>query len=93
MTVTLRSRQRPDSGAPELGRSARRIREEFSALTESSRRDDGAKPDGATVEGQTSRLGKRIKVGTWNVRIMDAGKIDILESEMNRINDLDRKEK
>ena len=85
MTATLRSRQRPDSGAPKLGRSARRIGEESSTLTESSRRDDGAKPDGATVESQTSRLGKQFRIGTWNVRTMHAGKVDILESEMERL--------
>ena len=74
MTVTLRSRQRPDSGTPELGRLVRCIGEESSALTESSRRDDGRKPDGATVEGQTSRLSKRLRVGTWNVRTIDSCK-------------------
>ena len=86
MTVTLRSRQRPDSGTPELGRLDTRIGKESSTLTESSRRDDGGKPDGATVESQTSRLGKQIRIGTWNVRTMNAGKIEILESEMKRLN-------
>ena len=85
MTVTLRSRQRPDSGAPKLGRSRRRIGEESSTLTESSRCDDGGKPDGATVESQTSRLGKQFRIGTWNVRTMHAGKVDILEREMERL--------
>ena len=85
MTVTLRSRQRPDSGAPKLGRSVRRIGEESGTLTESSRRDDCAKPDGATVEGQNSRLGKNLRLGTWNVRIIDSGKIDVLENEMERM--------
>ena len=85
MTVTLRSRQRPDSGAPKLGRSVRRIGEESSTLTESSRRDDGRKPDGATVESQISRLGKRLRISTWNVRTMYAGKIDMLENEMCRL--------
>ena len=85
MTVNLRSRQRPDSGAPKLGRSVTRIGEESSTLTESSRRDDGAKPDGATVEGQTSRLGKRLRLGTWNVRTIDSGKIDVIENEMERM--------
>ena len=77
MTVTLRSRQRPDSGAPKLGRSVRRIGEESGTLTESSRSDDGTKPDGTTMEGQTSRLGKLFRIGTWNVRTMHAGKIYI----------------
>ena len=88
MTANLRSRQRPDSEAPKLSRSARRIGEESSTLTESSRRDEGGKPDGATVESQTtsSRLGKTLKISTWNVRTMHAGKIDMLESEMNRLN-------
>ena len=85
MTVTLRSRQRPDNGAPKLGRSVRRIGEESGTLTESSRCDDGQKPDGATKEGQNSRLGKKLKVGTWNVRTIDSCKVDILESEMERM--------
>ena len=85
MTVTLRSRQRPDGGTPESGRSDRRIGEESNGLTESSRRDDGRKPDGATLEGQISRLSKRLKLGTWNVRTMDLGKVNILENEMERL--------
>ena len=86
MTAKLRSRQRPDSGAPKLGRSVRRIKEETGTLTESSRRDDGEKPDGATVQSQTSRLGNtQFRLGTWNVRAMHAGKIDILENEMERM--------
>ena len=54
-------------------------------LTESSRHDDGTKPDGSAVEGQASRLGKQFRIGTWNVRTMHAGKIDILEKEMERL--------
>ena len=51
-------------------------------MTESSRCGDGRKSDGATVESQTSRLGKQLRIGTWNIRTMHAGKIDILEREM-----------
>ncbi|KAK3800733.1 hypothetical protein RRG08_003138 [Elysia crispata] len=85
MTVDLRSRQRSDDGTPESGRLNRRIGEELSTMTSTNKRDDGEKPDGVTVENHGTRLGKKLKVGTWNVRTLDAGKVEIIENEMERI--------
>ncbi|KAK3773190.1 hypothetical protein RRG08_022944 [Elysia crispata] len=55
MTVDLRSRQRSDNGTP------RRIGEELSTMTNTSKRDDGEKPDGVTVKNHGTRLGKKLK--------------------------------
>ncbi|KAK3789537.1 hypothetical protein RRG08_004607 [Elysia crispata] len=85
LTVDLRSRQRSDDGTPESGRLNRRIGEELSTTTSTNKRDDGEKPDGVTVENHGTRLGKKLKVGTWNVRTLDAGKVEIIENEMERI--------
>ena len=43
MTVDLRSRQRSYDGTPESGRLKRRIGEELSTMTKTSKRDDGEK--------------------------------------------------
>ena len=85
LTVDLRSRQSSDDGTPESGRLNRRIGEELSATISTNKRDDGEKPDGVTVENHGTRLGKKLKVGTWNVRTLDAGKVEIIENEMERI--------
>ena len=37
------------------------------------------------MKGQTSRLSKRLKLGSWNVRTIDSCKINVLESEMERL--------
>ena len=84
LTVDLRSRQRSDDGTPESLRLNRRIGEELSTTTSTNKRDDGEKPD-VTVENHGTRLGKKLKVGTWNVRTLDAGKVEIIEIEMERI--------
>ena len=85
MTVDLRSRQRSDDGTPESGRLNRRIGEELSTMTNTSKRDNGEKLNGVTVKNHGTRLGKKLKVGTWNVRTLDAGKVEIIENEMERI--------
>ena len=92
--------QRYDTGrwAPEVGRCPS-TEEEQRAITNSSRKKEAAEPTARNNAGKNAQLWVYLMVkvksndykeqyfiGTWNVRAMNQGKLDMIKQEMARLN-------
>ena len=71
--------------APRPDRLGAHTGEEPEDRVSTSTRDDGRKPDGGTMENPGVGL-KRKRIGTWNVRSLYQGKLQMVVSEMERYN-------
>ena len=77
-----------DSESPKLHESPKAIGEEPEAGGSINRADDGLTPDCAGMRKNRNRwLKQKLRIGTWNVRSMGAGKLEniILEANENNI--------
>ncbi|XP_029637464.1 craniofacial development protein 2-like [Octopus sinensis] len=84
----------PSGGTPGLRGTTLATGEEHKANHNSGGIDDadGANPSGhlpadvATSELRSLRCTKVTKIGTWNIKGMNIGKLDTIQKEMNRLN-------